>query len=152
MSEFQPPSGETEVIRPSLLHNGFLALGCLILAVALFRLDPADIQGAYYMGAFLLFSALVIMTTHLPGATGIWIDREGFLLRDMYKSERYRWDEVGPFIVRRRLFGKGIEFSYQPLDGGPLETRSLPRGLGGAPWKVAKRMNDWHAWVTGGLM
>ena len=56
-----------------------------------------------------------------------------------------------PFIIRKKLFGKGIEFAYQPADGGPLEVRLLPRGLGGAPWQIAKRMNDWHAWAGGGF-
>ncbi len=151
MSDFQPPEGETEVIRPSVLHNGFLALGCVLAAAVMFKVDPARVQGAVYMGGFLVFGALVIMSSHLPGSTGIWVDRDGFLVRDMYKSERYRWDEVGPFIIRRKLIGKGIEFAYQPADGGLPQVRLLPRGLGGAPWQIAKRMNDWHAWAGGGI-
>jgi len=151
MSDFQPPEGETEVIRPSVLHNGFLALGCVLGAGVLFTLDPGKVQGAVYMGGFFLFGALVIMSSHLPGSTGVWVDRDGFLVRDMYKSERYRWDQVGHFFIRKKLFGKGIEFAYQPADGGPLEVRLLPRGLGGAPWQIAKRMNDWHAWAGGGI-
>jgi hypothetical protein len=151
MSDFQPPEGETEVIRPSVLHNGFLAFGCVLAAAIMFKLDPAKVQGSMYMGGFLFFGALIIMTPHLPGSTGIWIDRDGFLVRDMYKSERYRWDEVGRFIVNRKIFGKGIEFAYQPPDGGLPQVRQLPRSLGGAPQHVAKRMNDWHGWAGGGF-
>ena len=151
MSDFQPPEGETEVIRPSVLHNGFLAFGCVLAAAIMFKLDPAKVQGSMYMGGFLFFGALIIMTPHLPGSTGIWVDRDGFLVRDMYTSERYRWDEVGPFIINRKIFGKGIEFAYQPPDGGLPQVRQLPRSLGGAPQHVAKCMNDWHGWAGGGF-
>ena len=148
MSAFEPPPGEVEELKPSWLHNGFLALGCLILAGAMFGLDPETNKGAIYMGAFLIFSALVILATHLPGATGVWIDRDGFLVREMYKTDRYSWDEVGPFITRRKLLGKAIEFPYAPADGGNVQARSLPRGLTGSVFSVAKKMNDWRAWAT----
>ncbi len=151
MSEFQPPEGETEVILPSVLQNGFLALGCLLAAGIMFRVDPAQVEAAVYMGGFFVFGAFVIMAVHLPGSTGIWIDRDGFLIRDMYKAERYDWDKVGPFIISRKLFGRGIEFAYRPAEGEPLQVRSLPRGLGGKPRHLAKRMNDWLAWAGGGI-
>ena len=147
MSDFEPPPGETEVIGASWLHNGFLALGCLILAAALFRMEPGKVQGAIYMAGFLVIGAGVILSAQLPGCTGVWLDRDGFLVRDMYKSYRYGWDEVGPFIIRRRLFGKGIEFAYTPKDGGRIESRALPRGVGRSPWTVAKKMNDWREWA-----
>jgi len=131
-----------EAIRPSLMHNGFLALGCAGLAIALFRMDSAKVEGAVIFGIFLLLSAAVIMSAHLPGCTGIWFDREGFLTRDMYKSERYRWPEVGPFSIRRRLLSTTVDFLYTPAGGGDPETRSLPRGLGRSALRLARRMNE----------
>lgn len=144
MTELEPPPDETVVFRPSWIHNGFLAVGCLILAAALFRMDPQTGQGALYMAGFLIFSALIILSTHLPGCTGVWVDRDGFLVRDMYRTDRYRWDEVSAFVVRRKVLGKSIEFSYSPSDGGDVQARSLPRGLTGSVWGVAKKMNDWR--------
>ena len=141
MTRLRRDADDADTIRPSLLHNGFLALGCLLLGVALLRAEAADVDGATLMAGFLLLSAAVIMATHLPGCTGIWLDDEGFLLRDMYKSERYRWSEVGPFVVRRRLIGSAVEFAYTPSGETAPQTRALPRGLGGSGWKIAERMN-----------
>ena len=149
MSEFRPPPGETEFIKPSVVQNGFLALGCLVLAVGLFRLDPEKVEGSIYMAGFMVFGALVLMSAHLPGSTGIWLDRDGFLVRDMYKTERYRWDEVGPFIIRRKMIGKSIEFPYRPAGADLPKPRILPRSIGKSAWAVTQKMNDWRTWATG---
>jgi hypothetical protein len=141
MSLFGSGSGESNTIRPSRLHDGLLALGCLIMGIGLLRVEDATVEGAAYMGAFLLFCAAVVMATHLPGCTGVWLDDDGFLVRDLYKSRRYRWVEVGPFVVRRRLLGFGVDFPYTPPGKTTAETCSLPRGLGGSGWKIAERMN-----------
>jgi hypothetical protein len=134
--------GESDVIRPSLMHNGFLALGCLILGIALFRVDTAKIEGALFMAIFLLLSAAVIMAAHLPGCTGVWLDDDGFLTRDMFKTERYRWTEVGPFTLRRRLFGSTVDFPYMPPGETMPQQRSLPRGMGRSGWRLVRRMNE----------
>lgn len=148
MSEFKPPPGETEVIGPSWLHNGVMAVGCLALAFVMFRLGVAQMKGAYWMSAFMVFSAAVFLAAHLPGATGVWIDREGFLVREMYRAERFEWERVSAFMVRRKLLGKAIEFTYDSPRSGRVEGRTLPRGLAGSLWGVAKRMNDWRAWAA----
>lgn len=134
--------GDADTVRPSLMYNGFLALGCLILGIALFRAEAAKIEGAIFMGIFLIFSAAVIMAAHLPGCTGIWLDKDGFLARDMYKSERYEWSQVGPFAPRRRMLGSGVEFPYQPTEDATPEARNLPRGMGAASYKLAQFMNE----------
>jgi len=148
MSEFTPPEDETEVIGPSWLHNGVMALGCLALAFFMFRLGEAQMRGAYWMAAFMAFSAFVFLAAHLPGATGVWIDRDGFLTREMYQTERFEWARTGAFMVRRKLLGKMIEFTYDSPASGRMETRTLPRGLAGSLWVNAKRMNDWRAWIA----
>lgn len=142
MSIFPRRIGDEDVIRPSLMHNGFLALGCLVLAIALFRMDSAKVEGPILMAIFLLVSAAVIMSAHLPGSTGIWLDEDGFLTRDMYKSERFRWGEVGPFSIRRRLLGTGVEFAYTPPGESMPQTRSLPRGMGRSAWRLVRLMNE----------
>jgi len=140
---------ETDVIRPSLLHNGFMALGCAIMAGAMFRAGAQSIEGATYLGIFLSLGATMFLVSHLPGSTGIWLDRDGFLIRDLYSSRRYEWNEVGIFDVRRKMLGRGIDFAYRPLDADRPEARSLPRGVGSSVWAVAKTMNDWRARATG---
>jgi hypothetical protein len=132
----------TDTVRPSLMYNGFLALGCLVLGIALFRAEAAKVEGAVFMGIFLLFSAAVIMAAHLPGCTGIWLDKDGFLARDMYKSERYEWSQVGPFMLRRRMLGSGVEFPYRPSEDADPQARHLPRGMGGSSWKLVQFMNE----------
>lgn len=148
MSVFTPPPGETEVIGASWLQNGAMATGCLLLAFIMFRLGLADMKGAYWMSAFMVFSAAVFLAAQLPGATGVWIDRDGFLLREMYRTERFDWQAVGAFTVRRKLLGKAVEFTYQSPESGRVENRTMPRGLTGSIWTVAKRMNDWRAWAA----
>lgn len=133
---------EADVIRPSLVHNGFLALGCLGLGIALIVADNAKIQGAMLLGFFLLASAAVIMAAHLPGCTGIWLDDDGFLMRDMYKTERYRWTEIGPFTLRRRLFGATVDFPLNDSGETIPQQRSLPRGMGRSGWRLMRYMNE----------
>jgi len=140
---------ETDVIRPSLLHNGFMALGCAIMAGAMFRAGAQSIEGATYLGIFLSLGATMFLVSHLPGCTGVWLDRDGFLVRDLYSSRRYEWHEVGIFDVRRKMLGRGIDFAYRPLGADRAEARSLPRGVGGSVWTVAKKMNDWRVRATG---
>jgi hypothetical protein len=133
---------ESEAIRPSLMHNGSLALGCAGLAIALLAADHAKVEGAMLLAIFLLLSAAVIMAAHLPGCTGIWFDAEGFLTRDMYKAERYRWPEVGPFSIRRRLLATQVDFAYTAPGETAPQTRSLPRGMGRSALRLARRMNE----------
>jgi len=134
-----PYDGDT--LRPSLAFNSTLALGCLVFAAILFRTDPAEAKAAFLWAIFLVFSAAVILATHLPGCTGVWLDDDGFTVRDMYKSTRYRWSEVGSFVMRRRLLGTEVEFPYSPPDGGPTQARHLPRALNRPGWKIALMMN-----------
>lgn len=132
---------DADVIRPSLSHNGLLALGCLAAGIGLLRMENAEAEGATIMAVFLLLSAAVIMATHLPGCTGVWLDDDGFRTCEVYRCERYRWSEVGPFVARRRLLGTGVDFAYTPRGETAAQTRSLPRGLGGSGTKIAERMN-----------
>jgi hypothetical protein len=134
--------GKSDIIRPSLIHNGSLALGCFGLGVALFMVDSAKIEGALFMALFLILSAGVIMAVHLPGCTGVWLDEGGFLTRDMYKSERYSWSEVGPFVYRRRMMGSSVEFPYTPPGETVPQIRSLPRGMGRSGWRLMQVMNE----------
>ena len=133
---------DSDVIRPSLVHNGSLALACLVLGIALFTTDNAKIEGALFMAIFLVASAAVIMATHLPGCTGIWLDDDGFMTRNMYKAERYRWTEVGPFSIRRRLMGSTVDFPYTPPGETEPQARSLPHGMGRSGYRLAQRMNE----------
>jgi hypothetical protein len=139
---FSPRMGGADTIRPSLIHNGSLALGCFGLGIALFMVDSAKIEGAMFMALFLILSAAVIMAVHLPGCTGIWLDDDGFLVRDMYKSGRYAWSEVGPFNYRRRMMGASVEFAYTPPGETVPQMRSLPRGLGRSGWRLMQVMNE----------
>jgi hypothetical protein len=132
----------SDAIRPSLMHNGSLAVASTGLAIALFSVESAKLEGALIFAIFLLLSAAVIMAAHLPGCTGIWFDDEGFLTRDMYKAEHYRWPEVGPFSIRRRLLATSVEFAYSPPGETMPQTRSLPRGLGRSALRLARQMND----------
>ncbi len=140
---------ETDVIRPSLLHNAFMALGCAIMAGAMFRAGAQSVESATYIGIFLSLGATMFLVSHLPGSTGVWLDRDGFLVRDLYSSRRYAWDEVGIFDVRRKMLGRGIDFAYRPPGADRPEARSLPRGIGSSVWAVAKTMNDWRSRATG---
>ncbi|MEM9683188.1 MAG: hypothetical protein AAF942_07975 [Pseudomonadota bacterium] len=133
---------DPDVIRPSLLYNGFLAGGCLILAVAMFGAEAGSYDSALFMVLFLLFSAGVLLASHLPGSTGVWLDDDGFETRELYKSERFRWADVGPFTVRRRLLGTMVEFALIDPDAKLPEAKQLPRGLGRSAWKLMRLMNE----------
>ena len=133
---------DPDVIRPSLLYNGFLAAGCLVLAAAMFGADGGSYDSALVMILFLVFSAAVLLASHLPGSTGVWLDNDGFETRELYKSERFRWSEVGPFTTRRRLLGTMVEFALIDSDARLPEAKQLPRGLGRSARKLMRLMNE----------
>lgn len=149
MKLFRRVPDDRDTIRPSLMYNGVLGVGCLVFAAILLRTGPEKIEGAGLMAIFLVLSAGVILATHLPGCTGVWLDDDGFLVRNMYRSERYRWAEVGLFAVRRHLLGSTVDFPYTPPGETLPETRSLPVGLGRPGRKIARIMNDRRAHAVG---
>lgn len=135
-------------IAPSLVGNAGTGIACILLAFGLFRARAA-VEDVWLLSLFLVLGGVVFLAAHLPGATGLWLDREGFEMREMYKARRFQWQEVGVFTVRRKLIGTAIVFAYTPRAGGTPEEVSLPRGVGYSIAGVARTMNDWRARAVG---
>jgi hypothetical protein len=84
------------------------------------------------------------MAAHLPGASGLSLNAEGFEIRELYSVRRYPWSEVTEFTIKRRMLGKAVDFAHVPPDGGKPEARSLPTGYAINPYRLLQLMNEWR--------
>ncbi len=134
-------------IRPSLVRTLAVAFGGVIFAGIVLDL-AAKAEGsvfpAYLTAVVLIIGAILFMGQHLPGASGLSLDAEGFEIRELYSVKRYPWSEVTAFTIKRRVLGKAVEFAHVPLDGGKPEVRTLPPGYTVNPYRLLQLMNEWR--------
>jgi hypothetical protein len=133
-------------IRPSMTRGLAVVLGSVLLTVGFVRIGMTGTGPAYpaFLAAVLVGAGAVLAAVALlPGASGLWLDADGFELREIYSVKRYRWSEVGEFAVRRKILGRAVEFAYQPSGGKP-EKRSLSASYTIPAFRLAQLMNEWR--------
>ncbi len=133
-------------LRPSRLRGAVLAAVSALLAVGFVKIGLESEGPAYpaFLAAALFAGGSVLSLIALRSdASAIRLTRDGFEVRELHAVERYRWADVGPFAVRRRLLGKAVEFSHRPPDGRP-RTRTLPGGYRISVFRLAQVMNEWR--------
>ena len=138
-----PPPGPA-YIGPNWLQNGTLAFGCVTTAVAVYQVGEANIPSANLLALFLLIGSLAFLAAHLPGASGIWLSKEGIEMRETYGVTRIRWEKVySRFVLRRRLLGTGVVVHAEAEGRGRIERHLLPRGVGRSVWLNMEILNAW---------
>ncbi|HUI16403.1 MAG TPA: STM3941 family protein [Alphaproteobacteria bacterium] len=89
----------------------FLAVGLAFAAIGgwMISLGPAGMTFIAGWGALVFFGlgSVVIVVTLLPGASGLTLDREGFVMRSLFRRSTYRWSDVDEFAVSEVPLGQG---------------------------------------------
>ena len=143
------PEGQDEilVIRPSLGRNAVYAVTAVVMAgifLELARSGQTSPLPAILGAIVLVIGAATLLSAHLPDASYLRLTPEGFEIREFRKSTYYRWTEVSPFGLRRRVLGTAIEFAVFPPDGSKPESRTLPAGYTVPVRQLIQTMSEWR--------
>lgn len=138
-----PPPGP-DYIGPNWLQNGTLAFGCLATAFAVYQIGEPQIPSARLLALFLAIGSLAFLAAHIPGASGIWLSKDGIEMRETFGVTRIRWENVySRFVLRRRLLGTGVVVHAAAEGRGRIERHQLPRGVGKSVFQNIEIMNAW---------
>jgi hypothetical protein len=147
MSE-APQGGESTVeIKPSLARSVIYAITAVAMSVAFLQLARTGETSLVpaILGALVLFvGAAVLLAAHLPGGSLLRLTQDGFEIREFRNSTVYRWTDVSPFGLRRRMLGTSIEFADLAAEGGKPQVRTLPSGYTISIHRLLQLMNEWR--------
>ena len=147
-------SFEPLILLPSKRRWGaVLAIGLALMAASLFSIRDQPAVGWISL-AFFGACTLVAAVQLLPGASALKLDQEGFVVRNLFREWRTRWEDIGPFRVVRLVFWHMVGFDRViPAGGNPVArinstlvgaAETLPETYGLAPERLAALMNEWR--------
>jgi hypothetical protein len=139
--------GPSLEIRPSLGRNIVYSVTAVAVAAVVIDMGwsgETSALPAFLAGFVLLAGAGVVLAAHLPGASGLYLTSEGFEVHELYNVKACRWEDVGPFTLKRRLVGKAVEFSHAAGENGRPEIRTLPGNYAISPYRLLQVMNEWR--------
>lgn len=148
-----PGMSEDEfIIHPSLARNLLYALTSATIGVVfIFLAQSGETKPlpAYLAAIVLTVGAGVLLAAHFPNSSYLRLTRDGFEIRELFKSRHYRWDAVTAFAPRRRLLGTTIEFAYfDPATGQP-EGLTMPGSFAISTSRLVELMNEWRERAIG---
>jgi hypothetical protein len=134
--------------------------GWMILEPALFEV-PRIVISATGWATFLFFGlgSVVIVVTLLPGASGMTLDRDGFVVCSLFRRSIYQWANVDEFTVAEVPLGQGsrtakvVGFNDRSAARGPVarmnvalagRNSALPDSYGLAVGELARLMSAWR--------
>ena len=142
------PNNEDEfVVFPSLIRNILFSVVCVGFSAYLIQLahtDRMEIPAAYLVTLILTAGSIILLSAHFPGASHLKLTKDGFEIRELYKSRLFPWDEVATFVARRRFMGTTVEFMYLHPEIGQAVEESLPTGYAISAADLLQTMNAWR--------
>ena len=135
------------IARPSLPRNLLFALICVGFSAYMIQLAQADkteLLPAYLVAFLLTVGSVILLSSHLPNSSFLHLTKDGFEIRELFKSRYYLWSDVSRFSARRRLLGTTIEFVYVETTTGHGASVSLPTGYSISAFKLLTIMNEWR--------
>jgi hypothetical protein len=106
---------------------GFVGIGIGLLHVSLWM--------ASFSIAFFGICGVCAMVTLLPGATHLRLHNEGFEVRNMFRTVRVNWSDIGDIGVMRVGPNQMVGFNFAPGCSRLQKGRALVRAVGG--WEGA---------------
>jgi hypothetical protein len=135
------------IVRPSLPRNLLFSVTCIgfgVLLILMAHEDRTEIFPAYLVALLMTAGSAVLLGSHLPGASFLRLTREGFEIRELFKSRYYNWNDVGQFATRRKLLGSSIVFLHLDSETGYHLDQSVPTGYTLSSHKLLETMNGWR--------
>ena len=84
------------------------ALGALFMHLGLARDIPEAVaEFGWITLVFFAIGSVVSLVTVLPGAAGLTLTKDGFVVRSLFRGRAYRWSDVGEFAVTEVPYGTG---------------------------------------------
>jgi hypothetical protein len=97
---------------PETFSNGWLAnrFGTLFISLGLARETPEAVTEIGWVAVvFFGIGCFISIITLLPGAAGLTLDKEGFVVRSLFRRRSYQWLDVGEFEVVEVKYGFGSQ-------------------------------------------
>ncbi len=108
-----------KTLRPLAIAVGFVALGIVFIrAGAMSGLSWVTVT---FFGA----CGVVLWASLLPGGTGLTLDKDGFLVRNLFRQRRYLWRDTESFAVAEVSRKKFVGFNDVATAGGALGTANV---------------------------
>jgi hypothetical protein len=145
-------TGERETLAPFGVCLAFAALGVLIIVV------DGSAWGWAAVGFFGL-GAIVLGATLLPGVSELRLDKEGFKVRSLFRTGRFRWSDVQNIrpvsIPPSRIVRVGFDFAPNARPAAAWLSASLagvegclPENYGLRPEELANVLDAWRTSYT----
>jgi hypothetical protein len=142
------------VLRASKLKNLLSALvSCVFIAGGVWLILGGDGIGWFVAGFFGL-CLIVFLVQMLPQSSYLRLDPEGFEIRTLFQSSRYKWDDVAVFGTKK-IGSKMVIFLFSPEYENGKTARgislavagvegALPDTYGMSAEELANLMNEWR--------
>jgi len=136
-----------KTLRPLAIAVGFVALGIVFIRTPetftggagigrlfgdmLTSLGLADSPAGAVSGlgwvtvAFFGAGSVVLLASWLPGGSGLTLDADGFLVRNLFRRYRYLWRDTASFAVVEVSRQKIVGFNDVATTGGALGTANV---------------------------
>lgn len=139
MSDLPNPQ---QVLRPSVFRCVGLSVACTVMAVMLVHLWYRGNNDAWIPAVFMILGAIFFAFHMVPNAYGLWVDREGFNVSEMFTVKRYEWPVVSDFNVKRGILGYYVEFYHDSGEAERPKRVVLNETYGFKPVAMARMLND----------
>jgi len=144
---------ESLVLRASRLRSWALILGSAVFVVGgVFMSRDGERVGLWIAGFFAL-CLLTGVVNALPSASELRLDRQGFVVRTLFRSRLFRWADIASFGIDSVL---GMTMVTFMLNAGPHASAArsllvgnfdgaLPETYGQSAVALAALLEDWRA-------
>ncbi|MBC8451792.1 MAG: hypothetical protein H8D70_01050 [Rhodospirillaceae bacterium] len=135
------------IVRPSLPRNILFSVTCIgfgVLLILMAHEGRTEIFPAYLVALLMTAGSAVLLGSHLPNASFLRLTREGFEIRELFKSRHYNWNDVGQFATRRKLLGSSIVFIHLDPDTEIPQDQTVPTGYTLSSHTLLETMNEWR--------
>jgi hypothetical protein len=102
----------------------------MLMAVGVWLILAGEWFG-WLAAIFFGLCAIVLAATLLPNSSYLQIGPEGFAIRSLYRTQSFRWSDVGPFVVRRFKNGQMVMFDFSEEYSQQRRLRELSKALAG---------------------
>jgi hypothetical protein len=143
---------ESLIIRPSRTQSwGLISISVVFVALGLFFGLRGDSMGFWAAGFFGL-CLLVGVVDAVRSWSSLRLDREGFDMRSLFRSRRYRWSDIRSFAVSSASGKTLVTFmlhapAHSPVAGPPPGGNfdgALPDMYGQSAPALAALLDDWR--------
>ena len=144
------------ILRPSKIRMGLFLAICLAFTVGGGWMIYGDREGGWFVAIVFGLGSLVFAAQLLPDSSYLLLGPDGFTVRTLYRSQKYRWAQVERFGVTRIGGNKTVAFDFsreyrkyhvarQVAAGISGYEGTLPDTYGMKPERLAELLNEWKA-------